>query len=254
MSGGPIVSGAVKPAFARVARAVYRGRVRCVLLHGFAGDPAVWDDIAIAGDRIALPGHPGGGPPADDWAGNLAAIAARIGRCDAAIGYSLGARVALGLVAAGNIPRAVLISANPGIPDAERATRRDSDAAWARLARDRGLDAFLTAWEAQPLFASQQRAPAERRAARRARRLALDPAALARSLETMGLAEMPDYRSDIDARLSLVVGADDPKYVAIARSLPAPVTVIPDSGHDPLLEQPAALSAALTAALARLTA
>jgi pimeloyl-ACP methyl ester carboxylesterase len=70
----------------------------------------------------------------------------------------------------------------------------------------------------------------------------------------MGLAEMPDYRSDIDARFSLVVGADDPRYIAIARSLPAPVTVIADSGHDPLLEQPAGLSTALTAALARLTA
>ena len=228
--------------------------MRCVLLHGFAGDPAVWDDIAIPGDRIALPGHPGGGPLADDWAGNLAAIAARIGRCDVAVGYSLGARVALGLVAAGHVARAVLISVNPGIADPERPARRDSDAAWARLARDRGLDAFLAAWEAQPLFASQQRAPAERRAARAARRRALDPAALARSLETMGLAEMPDYRPHIDARFSLLAGADDARYVAIARALPAPVAVIPDSGHDPLLEQPAALATALTAALARLTA
>jgi pimeloyl-ACP methyl ester carboxylesterase len=223
--------------------------VRCVLLHGFAGDPAVWNDVAIAGEPIALPGHPGGGPLADDWAGNLAAIAARIGRCDVAIGYSLGARVALGLVAGGHVPRGVLISVNPGIADAERAARRASDAAWAQMARERGLDAFLAAWEAQALFASQQRAPTERRAARSARRRALDPAQLARSLETMGLAEMPDYRGQIDHRFALIAGGDDAKYVAIARALPAPLEIIADSGHDPLLEQPAALAAALARAL-----
>src|SRR5213078_461798 len=183
---------------------VYGRAVRCVLLHGFAGDPASWDDVAIDGERIALPGHRGGGPLADDWAGNLAAIAARIGRCDAVIGYSLGARVALGLVAGGHAPRGILISVNPGIADAERAARRASDAAWAKLARERGTAAFLAAWEAQPLFATQQRAPADRLAARRARRLALDPEQLARSLETTGLAEMPDYRDQIDSRFTLI--------------------------------------------------
>ncbi|HEX3766406.1 MAG TPA: hypothetical protein VHW23_47260 [Kofleriaceae bacterium] len=219
--------------------------MRCALLHGFAGDPAVWDDIAIPGDRIALPGHPGGGPLAADWAANLDAIAARIGRAELVIGYSLGARVALGLVAAGRVPRGILISVNPGIADAERAARRASDAAWAQLARDRGLDAFLAAWEAQPLFATQQRAPAERRAARRARRRALDPEQLARGLETMGLAEMPDYRGQIDDRIALIAGGDDARYVAIARALPAPLEILAGSGHDPLLEQPAALTAAL---------
>ena len=70
-------------------------------------------------------------------------------------------------------PRAVLISVNPGIDDAERPARRAHDAAWARLLRERGLDAFLDAWEAQPLFATQARVRADLRAARRARRLAL---------------------------------------------------------------------------------
>jgi 2-succinyl-6-hydroxy-2,4-cyclohexadiene-1-carboxylate synthase len=226
--------------------------VRCVLLHGFAGDPASWDDVDVDAERLALPGHLGGGPLASDWNENLAAIAARIGRCDVVIGYSLGARVALGLVIGGHAPRGVLISVNPGIADLDRAARRAGDAAWAELARQRGITAFIDAWQAQPLFATQQRAPADRRAARHARRLALDPEQLARSLETMGLAEMPDYRGAIDARFALIAGADDARYVAIARGLPAPLEIIADSGHDPLLEQPAALAAAIGRAVAAL--
>jgi 2-succinyl-6-hydroxy-2,4-cyclohexadiene-1-carboxylate synthase len=229
----------------------YGSAVRCVLLHGFAGDPASWDDVPIDGERVALPGHLGGGPVERDWAANLEAIAARIGRCDVVVGYSLGARVALGLVIGGHAPRAVLISGNPGIADSERAARRAGDAVWARLARERGTAAFVDAWQAQPLFATQQRAPAARLAARRARRLALDPEQLARSLETMGLAEMPDYRATVDDRFSVIVGADDARYVAIARALPAPVELIADSGHDPLLEQPVALAAAISRALPR---
>lgn len=227
----------------------------CALLHGFAGDPASWDDVAIAGARIALPGHLGGGPVAPTWAANLDAIAQRIGSCDVAIGYSLGARVALGLVAAGHVPRAILISVNPGIADGagdERAARRASDAAWAHRARTAGIAAFLAAWQDQPLFASQARAPADRRAARAARRLALDPEQLARSLEAMGLAEMPDYRGAVDGRVALIAGADDARYVAIARSLPAPLEIVADSGHDPVLEQPAALTQAIERALGRL--
>ena len=223
--------------------------MRVVLLHGFAGDPASWDDVAIDGDRIALPGHQGGGPLARDWATNLAAIAARIGLCDVVVGYSLGARVALGLVIGGHVPRGVLISVNPGIADLERAARRAGDAAWAQLARQRGIAAFIDAWLAQPLFATQARAPAERLAARTARRLALDPEQLAQSLETMGLAEMPDYRRRIDHRVKLIAGADDAKYVAIARALPAPLELIAGSGHDPLLEQPRALTAAIDRAI-----
>src|SRR6185503_12036557 len=134
---------------------------------------------------------------------------------------------------------------------AERSARRAGDAVWAQLARERGTAAFIDAWQAQPLFATQQRAPAKRLAARRARRLALDPEQLARSLEAMGLAEMPDYRALVDDRFALIVGADDARYVAIARALPAPLEVVAGSGHDPLLEQPVALAGAIGRALPR---
>lgn len=226
--------------------------MRVAYLHGFLGDPAVWDGIRDGGAALPLPGH-GGGPVRATWDANLAAVADAItrgGGCDVVVGYSLGARVALGLVATGRAPRALLVSVNPGIDNAERATRRASDAAWAARLRTSPLAGVLDAWEAQPLFATQVRASAEARASRRARRLTFDPAELARSLEVMGLAEMPDYRPSIDAaRITLLAGADDAKYVALARALPAPLVVVPGAGHDPTLEAPAALATALASAL-----
>jgi len=225
---------------------------RVAYLHGFLGHPTVWDGIAPPEAlTIALPGH-GGGPVRATWDANLERIAEMLGACDAVVGYSLGARVALGLVAAGVAPRAVLISVNPGIDEHERPLRRANDAVWARMLRERGVPAFLDAWEAQPLFATQANVPVDVREARRARRLGLDREQLARSLEVMGLAEMPDYRGVVDARCALLVGADDAKFVAIAEALPAPVEHIAGSGHDPTLEQPAALAAAIARALARL--
>jgi pimeloyl-ACP methyl ester carboxylesterase len=96
------------------------------------------------------------------------------------------------------------------------------------------------------MFATQARVSAARRAARHARRLALDPEQLARSLESMGLAEMPDYRAVVTRdRIALIAGAEDAKYVAIARELDAPLEIIADCGHDPTFEQPAALGAAI---------
>jgi len=215
------------------------------LIHGFAGTPAAWDDVIAAWQHdstpiaIALPGH-GGGAVRDTWQANLDAIAID---ADLVVGYSLGARVALGLVASGRIARAILVGVNPGIDDAERPARRASDAVWARMLRDRGVSAFADAWSAQPLFATQARVSPERLAARRRCRVALEAEELARSLEAMGLAEMPDYRGAITAdRVALVAGADDAKYVAIARQFSVSVVTVPDSGHDPTLEQPQALA------------
>ncbi len=226
--------------------------MRLAYLHGFAGTPAAWDDVIgrLPGEVIALPGH-GGGPVLESWNANLAGIAHEVGKADVVVGYSLGARVALGLLSAGHVARAILISVNPGLDATARDARRVYDASWAAMLRERGLEAFLDAWEAQPLFATQARVPDDRRARRRARRRALDPEQLARSLETMGLGEMPDYHAVIDDRCALIAGADDSKFLAIARSLPARLEVIAGAGHDPSLEQPAALADAIAALLAR---
>jgi 2-succinyl-6-hydroxy-2,4-cyclohexadiene-1-carboxylate synthase len=233
--------------------------VVCALLHGFAGTPAAWDDVVAAWAlpepprAIALPGHTGE-PVRETWEANLDAVAAAIVGCDVVVGYSMGARVALGLVVTGRCPRGVLISVNPGIADAERARRREDDAGWARMLRTSGLAAFVSAWEAQDLFATQSRVTAEQRTARRRQRMTLDAEQLARSLEVMGLSAMPNYEPAIAThrdRLALIAGADDSKYLAIARRLPvASFESIARSGHDPTLEQPEALAQAIARAVA----
>jgi 2-succinyl-6-hydroxy-2,4-cyclohexadiene-1-carboxylate synthase len=232
--------------------------MRCALLHGFAGDRTVWDDVIAAWQlpdpprTIALPGH-GGGTVQATWEANLAAVATQIGDCTVVVGYSLGARVALGLLVAKHCTKGVLISVNPGIDDAEREARRASDAGWAAILREHGIGTFDEAWLAQPLFASQASVPPDKRAARRGRRLRLDAEQLARSLEVMGLAEMPDYRPELPAhrdQVALIAGADDAKYAAIARSLPSTTSeLIPSCGHDPTLEQPRELAAAIARAV-----
>jgi len=104
--------------------------VRCALIHGFTGDPANWDEVIDnwqlpqEPQPIALPGHCVGGPVLEGWDANLDAVGAAIDGCECVVGYSLGARVALGLVATGRAAFGVLIGVNPGINELERRDRR----------------------------------------------------------------------------------------------------------------------------------
>ncbi len=230
------------------------------LLHGFAQPPMAWDAVRA---HLRTPARALSLPRMEGAAGWDEAIdrVSELPPDAIVVGYSLGARVALGLLARDRIAAAILISVHPGLEDdAARADRRAADAAWSARLRT-GAD-FLDAWEAQPIFATAARADAAARAARRAARAALDPHALADVMDALGLAAMPSLRAALLARADrarLVVGADDAKFTALAAALAAAApplgpTVIPGSGHDPTLEQPAALAAALddlAAALAR---
>ena len=229
--------------------------MRVAYIHGFAGTPDAWSDVGVEGidaTYIALTGH-GDEPVRDTWSENIDVIGKLIAEVDVVVGYSLGARVALALVAEWRVPKAVLISVNPGIEDEAREARRVVDAAWVSMLRERGMEAFLPAWEAQPLFQTQVRVPDAKREARRAKRMTLDAEQLARSLEVMGLAEMPDYRPAIDRRVALINGADDTKYLSISAGYDVYREIVADAGHDPLFEQPAALAKAIASCLAHLT-
>ena len=164
-------------------------------------------------------------------------------------GYSMGGRLALSLlVRHGELfASATLIGASPGLRDpAEREARTAWDEKWARLLDEEGLDTFVAAWEALPLFASQETLPAERLERQAAIRRGHDPRGLARSLRTVGLARMPDYRRDlagIGIPVRLVVGDRDAKFRNLAEEMAdrlprATVTFVPDAGHNVVLERP----------------
>jgi pimeloyl-ACP methyl ester carboxylesterase len=118
-------------------------------------------------------------------------------------------------------------------------------------------EAFVDAWQAEPLWASQARLPRELREQKRRERLSHDPLGLARSLAVTGLAQMPSYRErlgELRVPVCLVTGALDAKFCALAddmaRSLGpanAPEIVrVPDAGHDLLLERPDLITELLT--------
>lgn len=235
-----------------------------VLVHGFTGHAESFDlllsHLAAGTEALALtlPGHDPDAPLEGGFDASVDALAARIeratgGRAVHLAGYSMGARISLGILArhAGLVARATLVGVHPGLPDgSERWARAQWEGRWIAILEHEGLDAFLSQWEALPLFDSQARAPEENRKAQAAIRRRHEPRALASAMRTMGLSVMPDLAPALSATrvpVTFVAGEDDPKFVRIARALAAStpdarLRLVAHSGHNPILEQPAALA------------
>jgi 2-succinyl-6-hydroxy-2,4-cyclohexadiene-1-carboxylate synthase len=226
-------------------------------LHGFTGSPQSWDFLPDfpGTTRIApaLVGHAGSNADSavtrfEDEVDRLAAFASEAGPLHV-VGYSLGARLALGLTLRHplRVQRLTLLSAHPGLAsDVERAARRASDAAWCELLLTRGVPAFVEAWQAQPLWASQARLSAATRTQKQRERLSHSASGLCRSLHVTGLAEMPDYLRElaqIQVPTTVIAGALDEKFSKLAGIIAhdvkgARLEIIANAGHDLLLERP----------------
>ena len=170
-------------------------------------------------------------------------------------GYSQGGRLALHVALAHPelVTRLVLVSATAGIEDeAERARRRDADAALAAWMEVDGrlMSEVADRWGAQPLFAGQ---PPEVAAAARADRLVNEPAHLAAALRGIGtgtMAPLWDRLGELAMPVLVLAGERDGKYVALgerlAAALPAGrLEIVPAAGHALPLEAPAAVAAAI---------
>ena len=224
--------------------------MRYLLLHGFTGGPQSLDGLSAPDGSVAptLGGHLGtdvvGG--FGDEVERLAAL----GRdCQGLFGYSLGGRFALGILARypARFAHSIIVSAHPGLQtEAERATRRDGDRRFVELLRERGLTAFVDAWQALPLWASQGGLPETVKLAQREQRLRHDAHGLAESLLHHGLGEMPDLRPQlrqVRSPVELVVGERDLKFAALGQELAgiipgAHMTLAAGAGHNLLLERP----------------
>jgi 2-succinyl-6-hydroxy-2,4-cyclohexadiene-1-carboxylate synthase len=231
--------------------------VRWVLLHGFTGGPDSWDTVRAQLDgqvfAPALAGHDGGPGTAKTFGDEVDRLAdaivaakftgARLG------GYSLGGRVAIGLLArhAKLFSAATIFGASAGLASAEeRAARRADDERWARQLRTEGLEAFVGSWEKLPLWKTQASVSPAFLAEQRRRRLAHSAEGLATSLEVLGLGAMPSYHAALETLripLTFAAGEHDLKYAELAVRLAAIVpgahaVLIPGAGHNVVLEAP----------------
>lgn len=233
--------------------------MRYLLLHGFTGSPASFAALNGCAGAVTptLGGHLGTRVDGDFWC-EVERLAALGEGCDGVLGYSLGGRFALGLLARypSRFRRAIVVSAQAGLAtEAERLARSEADLRWVGLLRERGVEAFVDAWQALPLWATQGELPVAVKQAQRAQRLRHDAEGLAQSLLQHGLGAMPDLRPLLGAvttTVDLVVGERDTKFVALGQELSriiaaARLTVAPSAGHNLLLERPELCSELLLA-------
>lgn len=148
----------------------------------------------------------------------------------------------------------VLESAGLGpVDDAAREALRERNFAWAARVRGEGVSAFMSWWEALPLFESQQYLSADQRERLRASRLANDAESLAFSFERAGAHAMSSQGESIRALcelaakgipVSYLAGELDAKYCKVASILQAEsqgavsCRAVPCAGHNIHLEQP----------------
>jgi 2-succinyl-5-enolpyruvyl-6-hydroxy-3-cyclohexene-1-carboxylate synthase len=255
-----------KPAFAgSEAGSEVSDAPTLVLLHGFLGLPSAWHGVLDALNwpgRLmipTLPGHGGVHPDShESFAQAIDRLAATLPESPVVlVGYSLGARVALGLLArhSQRVRSAVLVGVNPGfgpLQTTEREARTRHELAQATAIQRDGLADFVADWQRLPLFASQARLPTAVLDAQRRIRLGHDDEGIARSLETLGLGAMPDFAPSLAVAgppVWLLTGALDEKFTRIAAELNAlnpdrlHHRVVPDAGHNLLLEAPAEVAA-----------
>ncbi len=237
-----------------------------LFIHGFTGRGADWSPIlpavraaGYATVVVDLLGHGRSDAPADParhaierQAADLATILRGLGAAPAVIvGYSLGARVALRMAVAEQdvVSGLFLESPSAGIADpGERATRNAADRELATRLEHDGLEAFLRAWEANPLFAGEHRLSARRRDRIHREHARNTVVGLAASLRGAGQAAMEplhDRLRAITVPTLVVAGALDPVGAARARSVAdaipsADILILSRRGHAPHREAPAA--------------
>jgi 2-succinyl-6-hydroxy-2,4-cyclohexadiene-1-carboxylate synthase len=232
-----------------------------VLLHGFAGTGRAWDPVVERLDRERymplvpdLRGHGGARdarPVTFDAvvADVLAAAPERFVLC----GYSMGGRIAqhVALAAPARVERLVLVATTAGLADeAERAARRADDERLAAFAERATIERFADRWAAQPLFAGT---PPEAARIWREDMLRNDPRALAAVLRGIGTGAMEplwERLRTLSVPATILAGARDPKFVALARRLAAALpnaelVVVPGAGHGLPRETPEAIVAAV---------
>jgi 2-succinyl-6-hydroxy-2,4-cyclohexadiene-1-carboxylate synthase len=225
--------------------------VNAVVLHGFAGSARGLSRFIPGAVAPDLPGH-GSAADATSWNDALDQLRGVVSQPATVFGYSMGARLALGLAFRHPdlVSRLVLESGTAGIADeAERSRRKTDDDALAAFVERSGMERFVDRWEQHPTLSALRPFAAQLRSERLAHR----PAGIASALRHLGAGAQPSYwgrLGELRVPVKLIAGALDEKFAGIARRMSellprAELVVIPDCGHAPHLERPQAFVEAL---------
>lgn len=224
-----------------------------VFIHGFLGCREDWRSVMdhLGGESLALdlPGHGDNRVRPPDFPGLLAWLADSLPDRAHLVGYSMGGRISMHFAHAypERVQSLTVVSASPGIENEDqRAVRRKSDFEWADTLRTMSISDFLSAWYAQPVFASLRNKP-ELLAEMIERRSVGDAGFLADALVKWGQGLVPSlWRVPLHVSRQWVFGEQDTAYVKIARSaensLPGIMHIIKNAGHTVHLEQPVLLA------------
>lgn len=165
------------------------------------------------------------------------------------VGYSMGARMCLhaALLNSSKITSLILMSGTAGLrSDEERSQRVQSDSQLADRIEAIGVEAFISEWLQQPIFASLSLIDSDV-----ADRLRNTSQGLANSLRYAGTGSQNslwDELHKITVPVLLIVGARDTKFVQLAQEMHSLIPnstlcVIPEAGHSVHLEKPLLVAA-----------
>jgi len=231
-------------------------RPSLTFIHGFMGHPSDWDDV-----RAALPDYETSAleiPIAADWQASIGQLAKGIPDQSVVVGYSMGARLALG-IALENPQRCaglVFVSGNPGLEPVEAREQR-----WIvdqKITREleqldaESLEPFLERWYRADVFAT---VPQKIRATEIARKCEWFSSDWPAILRANSVSRHPNYwarLSELSMPTVVIAGALDEKYHKSANRFrqesPAAnvsQTIVPDCGHIVHREQPEILVQAI---------
>jgi 2-succinyl-6-hydroxy-2,4-cyclohexadiene-1-carboxylate synthase len=214
-----------------------------VALHGFLGAPDDWDFLRgkISGLELVCPPL----PRSSYWNETISALAAEISEGSIVVGYSMGARLALGyaLACPDRLGGLVLISGNPGIDDTERPQRWRRDMELADQLDSSDIRSFLRDWYRQAIFQGLTDGQIEELTVKRT---GLNRSYQADLLRSNSIARQPNYWSrlaDLNLPVLAIAGERDAKYSAIAQRIAREthygrLEIVSNCGHIVLFEQP----------------
>lgn len=223
-----------------------------VLLHGFTGSTATWQEvIELFKGRyrtvvIDLTGHGRTAAPKEtaryameQQVEDLEVLFDMLSLDQfTLVGYSMGGRVALAFTVKypKRVTSLILESSSPGLKTVEERTERKvADSRLAdRILKD-GLSSFVDFWESVPLFDSQRMLSEDKRRAVRDERLSQRETGLANSLRGIGTGSQPSYWQRLHAltvAVLLITGELDTKFVNIAREM---IYKFPNARHETIV-------------------